>query len=777
MPWRTLFTAVLCVFWLAHPGRALAQTGGNEHRVALIIGNAGYKTSPLRNPVNDARAMRDKLKRMGFDVVYFENLQVKQVGSALREFRNAIRPGSVALFFYAGHGLQVRGENYLPTVDADLSSEEDVPYQALSLSAVLNTMEDSKAAVNLVLLDACRNNPFARNFRSQAQGLARVQAPSGTLIHYATRPGSVAEDGGGKHGTYTEALLKQIDEQGVPIETSLKRVTIRVREVTKGKQEPWMEGSLTGDFYFIVSPGAQVTVQAVPAPTTADEAAWQASESIGTAAAYQAYLNEYPKGLYAAAARIKLAGLASPAAAPAAPPAAAPAAAEPPSLLGPVPAGSKDPEGHTWREVQAANTREHYEAYLQRYPRGRYGVAARAALRRLATPPLGAEAQAWEAALQGHSVGAYQSYLQAYPRGRYAGQAQAAIGTLRQAAAEPAAAVVAPGPAPAAAPAAIQARPQTVARRLPSEEREALRTAALRELSLARLSAAEFTMGAEADEQGDDGQPDTSAQPTRTVKVAGFELAYYEVNVGQFRKFVDATDYLTEAETSASPGCHVPVRGGRWELQPGRHWRDPGHPQTDGHPVVCLSWNDVQAYLQWLNGGTERYRLATEAEWEFAARGGTTSPRPWSESPGFFGRIWNAAKIGSKPERPASRSCGYANVADEALRKLLDWPDTLNCEDSYAQAVPGGYFSRNNFGLYDMIGNAAEWVQDCWNPSHQGAPADARARNSGDCTRRVVRGGSWASKAASIRSAARAVQPHAYRAADLGFRIARTPPP
>lgn len=306
--WRALLTAVFCACWLAHPGQAQAQPTGNEHRVALIIGNASYKTSPLRNPVNDARAMRDKLKRMGFEVVYFENLQVRQVGSALREFRNTIRPGSVALFFYAGHGLQVRGENYLPTVDADLSSEEDVPYQALSLSAVLNTMEDSKAAVNLVLLDACRNNPFARNFRSQAQGLARVQAPSGTLIHYATRPGSVAEDGGGKHGTYTEALLKQIDEQGVPIETSLKRVTIRVREVTKGKQEPWMEGSLTGDFYFIVSPGAQVTVQAVPAPTTADEAAWQASESIGTAAAYQAYLTEYPKGLYAAAARIKLAG-------------------------------------------------------------------------------------------------------------------------------------------------------------------------------------------------------------------------------------------------------------------------------------------------------------------------------------------------------------------------------------------------------------------------------------------------------------------------------------
>ena len=585
-------------------------------------------------------------------------------------------------------------------------------------------MEDSKAAVNLVLLDACRNNPFARNFRSQAQGLARVQAPSGTLIHYATRPGSVAEDGGGRHGTYTEALLKQIDEQGVPIETSLKRVTIRVREVTKGKQEPWMEGSLTGDFYLhrpALAPRPRPRAPAMPpAATTSDEAAWRASESIGTAAAYQAYLGEYPRGLYAAAARIKLAGLAAPAL-----PAATAAA---PTLAAPVAPSAT-------------------------------------------TPALGPEARAWEAALQNHSLGAYQAYLRAYPRGRYASQARSAMVALRQAAAEPAVPVVVPPPQ----------QPQPSQSRLSTEEREALRTAALRELSLARLSGADFTMGADADELGDDGQPDATAQPRRGVKVANFELAYYEVNVGQFRKFVDATGYLTEAETAAAPGCFVATRSGRWELQPGSNWRDPGygpdHKQTDGHPVVCVSWNDVQAYLQWLNGSTERYRLATEAEWEFAARGGTTSPRPWSETPGFFGRVWNAAKLGSKPERPVSRSCGYANVADEALRTLLDWPDTLNCADSYPYAVPGGYFSRNNFSLYDMVGNAAEWVQDCWNNSHAGAPNDARARNSGDCTRHVVRGGSWASKSASIRSAARGAQPHAYRAADLGFRIARSAQP
>ena len=722
--------ALLCAACLGLPAPARAQAPG-EHRVALVVGNAAYTSSPLRNPVNDARAMRDKLKRMGFEVVYFENLQVKQVGSALREFRNAIRPGSVALFFYAGHGLQVRGENYLPTVDAELGSEEDVPYQSLSLSAVLNTMEDSKAGVNLVLLDACRNNPYARNFRSQPQGLARIQAPSGTLIHYATRPGSVAEDGGGRHGTYTEALLAQIDEKGVPIETSLKRVTIRVREATKGKQEPWMEGSLTGDFYFIVGPGAQVTVQPAPSPTNSDEAAWQAAESIRTAAAYQAYLTEYPKGLYAAAARIKLAGLAAPATAAALPAASPPVQPAPAPLLTPVPPGTKDADAFTWRDAQARAGREHYEAYLQRYPRGRFAAAARAAL-------------------QAQAV-----------------QATAALSPSTT-------------PAPSTAPTVAAARPledqrpMPQERQLPSAEREALRGYALRELSLARITGAGFQMGAEIDETGDDGQPDESAQPRHDVVVSNFELAYYEVNVGQFKKFVDATAYISEAESSREPGCNVPAKGGHWVLQAGTNWRAPGHPQTDSHPVVCVSFNDVQAYLQWLNSGTERYRLPTESEWEFAARGGTTSVRPWSEVAGFFGRMWDAAKPGSS--QPVSRSCRYANVADESLRLQLDWPATFNCKDGYPQAVPGGYFGRNNFSLYDMLGNAAEWVQDCWNPNHNSAPRDSRARSQGDCTRRVVRGGSWASTPGSIRSAARTSQPVSYRASDLGFRIARTQP-
>jgi formylglycine-generating enzyme required for sulfatase activity len=138
---------------------------------------------------------------------------------------------------------------------------------------------------------------------------------------------------------------------------------------------------------------------------------------------------------------------------------------------------------------------------------------------------------------------------------------------------------------------------------------------------------------------------------------------------------------------------------------------------------------------------------------------------------GFWTRTWTKVKPGSSDS--VSRACKNANVADQRLRGELEWTDAFNCDDGYAYAVPSAYFARNNFGLYDMLGNAAEWTQDCWNTSHVGAPADGRVRG-GDCSRRVVRGGSWASAQSTIRSAARLSQPASYRAADLGFRVARS---
>ena len=283
-------------------------------RLALVVGNADYADSPLKNPVNDARAMHAKLASLGFEVTPVENLRRRDIGRTVNGFASRIRPGDEVVVFYAGHGLQVRGINYLPAVDADIQSEEDVPLNSLNLNTLLERMDDAKAGVKLLFLDACRNNPYARSFRSSARGLARVQdAPSGTLMHFATRPGSVAADGSGKNGLYTTELLRHIDQPGTPIEQMLKRVAAAVERESKGQQEPWVEGSLKGDFYF--KPGSGVQVASVaPVPTglpvvaaqqaDPEQEVWQAAKAANTVAAYDAYLAEYPRGKFASAARI-----------------------------------------------------------------------------------------------------------------------------------------------------------------------------------------------------------------------------------------------------------------------------------------------------------------------------------------------------------------------------------------------------------------------------------------------------------------------------------------
>ena len=306
-----LFAVWLGIASAAEPQRKLGIAPVSaEKRVALVIGNAAYKSSPLVNPVNDARAMANRLRSLGFDVVLRENLKQREIGGVYREFRNKITPGGVALVFYAGHGVQFKGQNYFPATDADISSEEDVPLQSLNLGNLLDNMEEAKAGVSLVFLDACRDNPFARRFRSASRGLAKVEAASGTLIHYATRPGSVASDGAGRNGTYTEALLAQMSEPGIPVELMLKRVANNVVAKTQGKQEPWVEGSLRGDFYFRSVAGATSSTAAQPAApadfTAVEISFWESIKNSADAEDFQAYLEKYPGGQFAALAERRI---------------------------------------------------------------------------------------------------------------------------------------------------------------------------------------------------------------------------------------------------------------------------------------------------------------------------------------------------------------------------------------------------------------------------------------------------------------------------------------
>jgi Caspase domain len=236
-----------------------------DSRVALVIGNSSYRSGPLKNPRNDAEDVASKLSGLGFVVIRRTDLTIREIGSTLREFRLKLVPGGVALVFYAGHGLQIKGENYLPAVDAEISTEEDVPNQSLAMGQIMSVLDDSKVRLSLIFLDACRDNPFARSFRSSAGGLAKMDAPSGTLISFATRPGSVASDGSGRNGLYTQNLLAAMDIPDLPIELALKRVLSAVKRDSNGKQEPWIEGSIEGDFYFRTS--VDVAVQTAPTPS------------------------------------------------------------------------------------------------------------------------------------------------------------------------------------------------------------------------------------------------------------------------------------------------------------------------------------------------------------------------------------------------------------------------------------------------------------------------------------------------------------------------------
>ena len=237
-----------------NPSPQIASPNSFVSKVALVIGNSNYPNQwKLKNPINDSRAMQSKLTSLGFNVIYREDLKTAQIGSLFDEVSKKVTPGSAFVFYYAGHGVQIRNENFLPTVDASIASQFDIPTQSISLNRILDLIGDTKSTLNLLMLDACRNNPWvstAVSSRSMTMGLAKVEPPRGTLISYATRPGGVADDGNSSNGLYTQFLLKHIDTADLPVENFFKRVANDVIDASSGKQEPWVEGGIRGEFTF-----------------------------------------------------------------------------------------------------------------------------------------------------------------------------------------------------------------------------------------------------------------------------------------------------------------------------------------------------------------------------------------------------------------------------------------------------------------------------------------------------------------------------------------------
>jgi uncharacterized caspase-like protein len=294
----------------------------SQKRIALVIGNGAYtKAKPLPNPPNDAADMAQTLRDLGFEVISGVNQTKRQTETLIRDFGTKLaNSGGIGLFYYAGHGLQVNGENYLVPVDADIPEADEVAYSAVPISLVLSKMMTAKNDLNIVILDACRNNPFARSWRSfrdssNNDGLAKISPPTGTLVLYATEPGKVASDGAGRNGLFTEALLKQIKRPNLEYDQMVKALSTDVWQKSNKQQLPWKEGNSLADFYFAGngqntkipdSPGLQNKSPEDNNKKSADETVWNAIKESKDRSSFIEFIKSFPNSKYTPQAQQRL---------------------------------------------------------------------------------------------------------------------------------------------------------------------------------------------------------------------------------------------------------------------------------------------------------------------------------------------------------------------------------------------------------------------------------------------------------------------------------------
>jgi formylglycine-generating enzyme required for sulfatase activity len=515
-PMHLIRSALFTVLML---GSAVAAA---ETRIALVIGNSNYASGPLPNPANDAQMMADTLTSVGFEVIARRNADQNTMKRAIQDFGARLEkggPSAVGLFYYAGHGVQLNGRNYLIPTTAQIDREGDVEIEAVSADWVIEQMRYARNRLNIVILDACRNNPFTRSMRSVDHGLATMDAPAGILIAYSTAPGAVAMDGNGHDSPYTEALSQAMRNLHEPVEQVFKHVRVGVMGATANKQVPWESSSLTGDFYFAgaqsssanVAPALASNAAQSPAraPTVTDESSKESSGGIGSRISGWFGLNKAPEAV-------------KPAASPE--PIKPTPAASGNILVAAVPVGSV-PGARALPLLQSLGIANGDMDPNQNYPQ--------AAVRQL---------------------------LEHSPRrvtvGNSAKQIQAALSLCQ------------------------------------------------------RHSTSPCKLEMFSDEK------------TRSITLDPFDLDTLPVSVAQFRQFVDATHYRTDAEKAGFAyafGDQTSVPQGSWR-------NGIGHDVSDEAAVIGVSYHDALAYCKYKN-----QRLPTEDEWEFVARGPDKHTFPWGE--------------------------------------------------------------------------------------------------------------------------------------------------
>ncbi|MDB5822336.1 MAG: serine/threonine protein kinase [Herminiimonas sp.] len=637
---------------LASASSLIGTAGGNTARsVALVIGNQRYADAPLSNAENDARAMSALLGQLGYTVILEENLGASAMVAAIARFKEALAAGGGGVFYFAGHGLQVAGKTLLLPLDADSRIPSSLLTKAIELDAVLAAMPAPGAGRgNVVILDTCLNNPFLSPFAalpidarpsahipsSGTGALRRKQLPDRTDVAFATAPGALASDGNGGHGSFTSALLKTMATPGVAPREALVRAALEVRGASLGRQLPWVDSS------------------------------WPQGGQAGLPLAGMS-----PPMMSAQSGHDDVKG-------------AAPS-------RGVMPKDSAEQVEMTfWDSVKNSEQAGDYEAYLQAYPNGRFAALAKARLNRLraAAPKTEPVTPKAEPASAAKPTPEPKRAAPARPEPRKAPAASA-----------PAPAPAASAPAPTA-PAATDEKPPP----LPASARGEIKDCPTCPV-LIGIPAGSFTMGSNSS--------DPSEKPAHHVTLQKpFAIGKYEVTVDQWNACVAGGACPRTGETNR-PG-NTPVRD--------------------------VSWDEAQLYLKWLGtAGGQVYRLPTEAEWEFAARGGSAT------------RFWWGDQM--QKGKANCKECGEP------------WQDS--------GPNPVGSFAPNQFGLHDMNGSVWEWVQDCWHNTYKGAPVNGHAWEEANCRVRVIRGASWRDGASYMPSTTRFKYDAAVRQSQNGFRVAR----
>ena len=690
--------ALLCAVWVGGMPDA-------EARVALVVGNSAYQhTDPLDNPSNDAEDMAKQLRRLGFEVIEGRDLTEDGFYDHLRKFSEALhrtKDGEAALFFFAGHGIQNdEAENYLVPVDVALRDKWSIR-DMVRLDDVMEAMEEF-SGLKLVFLDACRDNPL-RGKRTMGGGGKRGLAPvtvrdggaagesSGTVIVYATAPDDTADDGeGSRNSPFTGALLKHIGTPGLEVGEMLDQVTGTVIERTRhtGKpQVPWVSRSRVGKFYFASGSGR---TEVGGAGTTADTAAssnearvaYELAEKIHTRAAYEAIAAGFPGTVYAQLAEAQIEKLRG---------------GDGDSLPESPSAGDGPPVGESTEGEDRAR-----DLTLEE------GVLVQRALASLGFAP---------GLVDGHVGPKTREALRSWQKkkgyaetGRLSAEQSRvllAVGREAQARQDAEAVRRAEEVRAAAATEARRKREEAEAKRQAEEERRRAEARRIAELApeMVDIEGGCFQMGSPESEAGR-----YANERRHRMCVEAFSIGKYEVTFAEYDRFAEATG-------RARPD-------------------DEGWGRED-RPVINVSWDDATAYARWLSGETgERYRLPTEAEWEYAARAGSTKAYPWGSSVGRG--------------RANCRGCGS------------EW-------DGRRQPAPVGSFDGNAWGVHDTVGNVREWTCSGYDEGYGGGEKRCAA---GSARRyRVLRGGAWGSRPGGVRSAYRDRIVTGYGLNTLGFRL------